>query len=190
MNPLGSRCDSGWWKKKFFKKNKNIAPANYTAEVVCIDQILPKSTWLNQKLIFYCFIYFCFKFNCFKLNNLIKEIIVRNLLNTILFINEHGSIRSKWRFILCLKINRSLSILNVWDFKINHFKKIKKHSSSELYRWGCLHWSNNPEEYLAESGIDFLIIFFVAQFERNLILHVNVKKMEKRKLKKLLCVIF
>ena len=43
----------------------------------------------------------------------VEEIIVRNLLNTILFINEHGSIRSKWRFILCLKINRSLSILNV-----------------------------------------------------------------------------
>ena len=27
----------------------------------------------------------------------VKEIIVRNILNTILFINEHGSIRSKWR---------------------------------------------------------------------------------------------
>ena len=46
----------------------------------------------------------------------VEEIIVRNLLNTILFINEHGSIRSKSlmaMFILCLKINRSLSILNV-----------------------------------------------------------------------------
>ena len=31
-------------------------------------------------------------------------------------------------------------------------------------------------EYLTESGIDFLIIFFVARFERNLILRVNVKK--------------
>ena len=43
----------------------------------------------------------------------VEEIIVHNLLNTILFIDEHESIRSKWRFILCLKINRSLSILNV-----------------------------------------------------------------------------
>ena len=47
----------------------------------------------------------------------------------------------------------------------------KKDSSSELYRWGCLHWSNNPEEYLTESGIDFLIFFFGARFERNLLLH-------------------
>jgi len=35
-------------KKNHFKKRKEkekkIAPANYTAEVVCIDQILPKST--------------------------------------------------------------------------------------------------------------------------------------------------
>ena len=51
------------------------------------------------------------------------------------------------------------------------FQKTKKDSSSELYRWGCLHWSNSPEEYLTESGIDVLIIFFVARFERNLILH-------------------
>ena len=27
----------------------------------------------------------------------VEKIIVRNLLKTILFINEHGSIRSKWR---------------------------------------------------------------------------------------------
>ena len=33
-------------KKKIIsrKKKKKIAPVNYTAEVVCIDQILPKST--------------------------------------------------------------------------------------------------------------------------------------------------
>ena len=43
---------------------------------------------------------------------------------------------------------------------------------------------------MTESGIDFLIIFFIARFERNLILRVNVKKPEKRKSKKLLCVIF
>ena len=32
---------------RFFNKSfqkKKIAPANYTAEVVCIDQIIPKST--------------------------------------------------------------------------------------------------------------------------------------------------
>ena len=63
-------------------------------------------------------------------------------------------------FILCLKINRSLFILNVWDFKINHLKKTKKDSSSKLYHWGCLHWSNSPEEYLTESGIDVLNKFF------------------------------
>ena len=34
------------------KKKKKIAPANYTAEVVCIDQILPTSTWLNREMIF------------------------------------------------------------------------------------------------------------------------------------------
>ena len=55
-------------------------------------------------------------------------------------------------------------------------EKKKKDSSCELYRWSCLHWSNSPEEYLTESWIDFLIIFFVARFERNLILHVNMKK--------------
>ena len=39
--------------KSFEGKNKiYIAPANYTAEVVCIDQILPKSTWLNQGIDF------------------------------------------------------------------------------------------------------------------------------------------
>ena len=32
--------------------------------------------------------------------NKVEEIIVRNLLNTIIFINEHGSIRSKWRCLL------------------------------------------------------------------------------------------
>jgi len=53
LNPLGSRCDSSWWKKIISRKKKEkIAPANYTAEVVCIDQILPKSTWLNRELIF------------------------------------------------------------------------------------------------------------------------------------------
>ena len=39
-------------EKNHFKKIKMIAPANYTTEVVCIDQILPKSAWLNRKLIF------------------------------------------------------------------------------------------------------------------------------------------
>ena len=36
----------------FKKKKKKIAPANDTAEVVCIDQIIPKSTWLNREFIF------------------------------------------------------------------------------------------------------------------------------------------
>ena len=40
--------------KKHLKKKK-IAPAKYTAEVVCIDQIIPKSTWLNRELIFLIF---------------------------------------------------------------------------------------------------------------------------------------
>ena len=34
-------------KKKSFlknKKNQKILPVNYTAEVVCIDKIIPKST--------------------------------------------------------------------------------------------------------------------------------------------------
>ncbi len=35
----------------FQEEKKRIAPANYTAEVVCIDQILPKSIWLNRELI-------------------------------------------------------------------------------------------------------------------------------------------
>ena len=34
---------------------------------------------------------------------------------------------------------------------------------------------------MSESGIDFLIIFFVARFERNLILRVNVKKISGEK---------
>ena len=43
---------------KSFQENKKIPPANYTAEAVCIDQILPKSTWLNWELIFFIFFSF------------------------------------------------------------------------------------------------------------------------------------
>ena len=38
--------------KSFQEKKKKIAPANYTAEVDCIDQILLKSTCLNGEFIF------------------------------------------------------------------------------------------------------------------------------------------
>ena len=33
-----------FFNKSFQEEKKNLAPANYTAEVVCIDQIIPKST--------------------------------------------------------------------------------------------------------------------------------------------------
>ena len=46
--------------------------------------------------------------------------------------------------------------------------------------------SNNPEEYLTESGIYFFIIFFVARFERNLILRVNVKKNGEKKVEEII----
>ena len=104
MNLLGSRCDSGWEKNKQTKK-KNITPANYTAEVVCIDQI---PEYLTESGIYFLIIFFAAQFErnlILRVNvkekkngeKKVEEIIVRNLLNTILFIDEHWSIRSKCR---------------------------------------------------------------------------------------------
>ena len=58
--------------KSFQEEKKKIAPVNYTAEVVYIDQIIPKSTWLNQELIFFI-IFFVARFE----RNLILRINVK-----------------------------------------------------------------------------------------------------------------